>query len=93
VYLGVFVKYQEEIGKLMSGDELRFGSSGLVTRDGKEVLRFSNAFKERLDRYAHRHFVVETARVNYVVYWWDEDRGKEIKVVLPEVVMGRKSLS
>jgi ATP-dependent DNA helicase RecQ len=91
VYLGGFRRFQSEIGKLMPGDALRIGSSGLVSKEGKEVLRFSHAFKETLEKYAQRHFVVEAAGVNHIVYWWDEEQGKDIKVVLPELVLGKRS--
>lgn len=89
VYLGGFYWHQSEVAKLVSGDELRFGPSGLVSKDGKEVVRFSHAFKQHLEKYTRRLFTLETARVNYIVYWWDEKQERELKVVLPELVLGK----
>lgn len=87
VHLGRFSGFQNEIGNLLPGEELRFRSGGLISKNGVQVLQFSNKFRDKLARYEARQFIVHTARITYIVYWWDESKGRDVKVVIPEVVM------
>lgn len=91
VNLGMFAGCQNQIQNLLPGEVLQFNSQGLITWNGIVILRFSNAFKKHLERYATRKFVLETARVNYVVYWWDKESSRELRVVLPEIVLAKGS--
>ena len=69
----------------MSGDRLYADANGCRDSAGKTVLKFSNGFKNRLADFRNKGYFIAEAKVNFVVWWKDEDANKEIRIVLPEL--------
>jgi ATP-dependent DNA helicase RecQ len=86
VQLGYFEYVQGRIKGLVSGMALRMEEEGLAGPKGL-VLKYSNAFKERLKNLDAKGWKPERAMVNYLVYWTDKDKDMESLVVLPELTL------
>ena len=56
---------------------------------GKPVLKFSQGFQKEIEFLQAKNYQIKTARVNFIVYWKNEDSGEEIKIVLPELIFGK----
>ncbi len=89
VYLGYFEYVQDRLNGIRSGDKLKFIDGGLETADGKQILKYSKSFTQQLEKYNLSYKPLE-AKVNFVVYWKGEDAVEEVRVVLPELRMGKK---
>ncbi len=89
VYLDYFDYVQHRVGKLFSGDSLRFKDDGCATPDGEQVLKFSRRFREWLDATQAKGYVTKAAKVNYILYWLKDGAENEIKVLLPELYFER----
>jgi ATP-dependent DNA helicase RecQ len=89
VWLGHFASAQNYIKHLIPGEELTLEEAAIVNKAGHPVLFFSAKFKDRLLQYQQRGFIIESARVNHIVYWWDKEHKHEVLTVLPEVVLSR----
>lgn len=87
VQLWYFEWVQHHINNLSSGASLQLHDEGLANSQGVLILKYSQKFKEVLHRYAEKGFSVAAARVNFVVYWKDEDKENEIKTMLPSLVL------
>ncbi|MDK2841639.1 MAG: ATP-dependent helicase RecQ [Anaerophaga sp.] len=85
VWLGFFKRRQRWISNLVAGDELKAVNQECRTADGQVVLRFSRRFQETVDSLARQGYVLKDARISFVVWWNDEEEGKEIRIVLPQV--------
>lgn len=85
VWLGYFKRTQDAINLLQSGDVLNYCDGGLVTVGGEKVLKFSKAFGEKIEAILKNGYEHHFAKVNFIVYWWDEEEDIEIKIVLPEL--------
>ncbi|MDR0988355.1 MAG: ATP-dependent helicase, partial [Prevotellaceae bacterium] len=86
VYLNYFHHVQSLIEPLTSGDALAVnGDTYLHNERGERLLMFSQklmgCIKERRDN----GYVLQSAKVNFIVYWWWEEQQREIKIVLPEI--------
>jgi ATP-dependent DNA helicase RecQ len=53
------------------------------------VVKYSQQFNETLKVYFDKGFRVAKAKVNFMVYWKDEDKQKEVIVVLPRLLLVR----
>lgn len=93
IYLGYFAFVQHRVEPLMSGQDLQIQAEGLADQNGNLVLKFSKKFQEKILVYHASGYELTEARVNFIVYWMDQEQGQEFKVVLPELVfeMGRES--
>jgi ATP-dependent DNA helicase RecQ len=85
IWLGYFNKRQNIVGNLISGDSLKIAGDGCYDINGNSVLKFSNSFKEKLDKYKNSGYILAEAIVNNIVYWKSEEMEKEILIVLPEL--------
>lgn len=61
------------------------------TAPRRNILRLSKAFAECLQAYASNGYLLEEARALYIVVWFDQEEGKNYRVVLPELRL-RKSV-
>ena len=85
-------KYRQYlIEKLQSGDKLRYKNGSCCNPAGKEILRFSKAFLLKLMEYENEYKVSEV-KINFIVFWKKEGADQEIKIILPEVYLRKKSL-
>ena len=87
VQLGYFEYIQQRIEKLQSGSGLNVMEEGLANTQGELVLKYSKAFKDALDVRKSKGFRLIAAKVNFVVYWKDEAKTNEVKIVLPKILL------
>ena len=54
----------------------------------QNVTKFSTAFLAKLNGYLNQGYQLKAIHAKYIVVWYDEEVGKEFRVVLPEVILG-----
>ncbi len=96
VALGYFSYRQNEIENLRSGMIMETSSEGCF-KAGKQVLKFSKAFMEEIQKQQERGYIVSKAIINHIVFWYPKDIPKEqykeneIKIVLPNLEFVKKN--
>lgn len=91
VWLGYFVNRQWSLEKLVSGDELRVEGDTCFNRQNRPVLKFSQHFcSSRLEPLLQRGYDLQSAKVNFIVYWKNQEEDKEIKIILPELKLVKR---
>lgn len=87
VWLDDFHCRQYAIDGLMSGDRLYVVGEGpavmLADEKGRIVLQFSKKFKQEYGKVLEEGYRMDSAEVNMIVWWKNENKEKEIKVLLP----------
>lgn len=83
--LGYFEYVQKRVNALTSGDSITISDDGCKNEKGELVLKFSKKFLDRLVEIKNNGFELKEAKVNFIVYWTDEDKKIEVKIVLPEL--------
>lgn len=91
--LGYFEYIQNRINALTSGDPITISDEGCKNEKGELVLKFSRRFLERLAEIRESGFELKDAKVNFIVYWKDEEREQEVKIILPELYFERSNNS
>lgn len=91
LYLGYFEYIEGRVNELTSGDRLGVSTEGCCNEKGKLVLKFSKKFLEKLSELKAAGFEMKEAKVNFIVYWKDDEQDKEVKIVLPEIQFERVS--
>ncbi|TCO08396.1 RecQ family ATP-dependent DNA helicase [Natronoflexus pectinivorans] len=89
IWLSYFVHRQRLISNLTSGDSLQIDSEGCNDLAGNRILKFSTACKERIAAYELKGYKLQSAEINHILYWKPDDTDSEIKIILPEVRLGR----
>jgi ATP-dependent DNA helicase RecQ len=84
VKLGYFEYVQHRMADLYSGVPLIVSPDGLSTEKGL-VVKFSNEFTKTLVHFEEKGYSLRSAKVNFVVYWYNSKENKEVKIVLPEL--------
>lgn len=87
LWLSFFMNRQSAVSKINTGDDLQFDQDGCYTYEGYPLLKFSKAFKKRLHELNLKGYSIRKVKVNYIVYWWSEEHDKEVKIVLPELIL------
>jgi len=64
---------------------ITIADEGCKNEKGELVLKFSKKFLERLAEIKNNGFEAKEAKVNFIVYWTDDDKKIEVKIVLPEL--------
>ena len=90
VNLGYFPYVQHHVSSLTSGETLRIKAEGCEISKDKFVLKFSKKFLEILKSNAEKGYNLNSAKVNFIVYWKNEEKEKEVKIVLPELHFERQ---
>ncbi len=85
LHLGYFEYVQKQVNTLTSGDIIVVSGEGCKTEKGEWVLRFSKNFLDRLGEIRKSGFELKEAKVNFIVYWTDDVKNVELKIVLPEL--------
>jgi len=85
INLGYFEYVHHRINRLTSGDKLIVAADGLCNTAQEPVLKFSKRFLEMLNQTRKSGFILQGAEVNFIVYWYNEQSGKEVKILLPVV--------
>jgi ATP-dependent DNA helicase RecQ len=87
VQLGYFEYVQHRIKSLLSGNSLRLAEDGLANSAGEITLKYSQRFKDILTERKANNFKIVEAKVNFIVYWKDETKEKESKIILPLLIL------
>ncbi|MCY7310023.1 MAG: ATP-dependent helicase, partial [Chitinophagaceae bacterium] len=87
VFLSYFENVQYKMNLLYSGCTLKILPEGLGNFKGELFLRYSNNFKATLSEWKQKGFTTAGATVNFIVYWKKPEEGKEIMIVLPEIML------
>lgn len=90
VWLDSFIKHQHNIKNIKSGDLLNMNHEG-CSFNSKNVLMFSNHFKDKLSSYIAKGYSRMDAKVNHVLYWKKKDSDNEFKILLPLVILEKVS--
>jgi ATP-dependent DNA helicase RecQ len=90
VQLGYFKYVQHRIANLQSGASLTIQDDGLGNKKEK-VLQFSFRFREVLAGWMEKGFKPKKASVNFIVYWKDEEKDIEVKIILPEIFLTKEN--
>jgi ATP-dependent DNA helicase RecQ len=85
LYLGYFEYVQHRINGLKSGDSISICEDGCKNNKGELVLKFSRSFLEKLSEIKQNGFQLKEAKVNFIVYWMNDDKKMEVKIILPEL--------
>ncbi len=92
VNLGYFEYVQHRVKNLHAGLELSVNEEGCTLNANDFVLKFSKAFKQKLNEHGLRNYNMVNATINFTLYWWvDEEKTKEVKVLLPKVTFSKSN--
>jgi ATP-dependent DNA helicase RecQ len=91
VKLGYFEFVQHRIENLLSGELLCKKDDGYTNLKGELVLKFSKKFVEQIECLQQKGYEAKNAKVNFIVYWLNEETKQEVKIVLPELCFQRKN--
>lgn len=89
VNLGYFEFIQHRIKNLQSGDSLIGREEGLANNNGELILKYSSKFLQELGEHNARGYRLESARVNFLLYWTKPETEKELLIVLPEITLSK----
>lgn len=89
VYLGYFEFVQRRVAALVSGASLTVTEQGLCNQQNEQVMKYSKQFADLLKVYFDKGFSIKKAKVNFMVWWKDEEKEKEMLVVLPRLLLLR----
>ena len=70
---------------MTSGDAIIISNEGCKNEKGELVLKFSKSFLDRIEKIKNNGFELREAKVNFIVYWTDDDKKIVVKIVLPEL--------
>ncbi len=92
VWLDYFYSRQNFIERLQSGDPLGYCNDFFLTEKGIRILKPSQSFQDKLQELGKKGYMPAQAKVNLIVYWRKkEPEGEEIKIVLPELQLEKKT--
>lgn len=89
VWLGFFTGRQHTVAQLHAGAKLYTHSNGCYNASGHEVLRFSQQFQKQVDYLYSIGYKLMASKVNYLLYWKNDESEKEILIVLPELLFDK----
>jgi len=87
IYLGYFEYVQQRINGLQSGKNLMILNDGLGNTNGQLLIKYSRSFTNQLNEYINKGYKLSSARINFIVYWNNKDKGLESKIILPEITL------
>lgn len=89
IQLWHFELVQYKINNLYSGASLTIMEQGLGNHKQEQVVKYSQKFNEVLKGYFEKGFRIAKAKVNFMVWWKDDEKQKEVLVVLPRLLLVR----
>lgn len=89
IWLDFFLNCQHLIRKLHSGDKLVAEETCCRNSRGQVVVRFSKQFIDKIEHLDQRGYKPRAASVKYIVYWQKEGSDREVRIVLPELILNR----
>jgi len=87
--LGYFAFIQHRVNAMVSGATMIVNPEGCTNDKGELVLKFSKRFLERLIEIKESGFQLKEAKVNFIVYWKNEDAEQEMRIILPQLYFER----
>lgn len=91
VWLDYFINKQWNMRNLMSGDELKIEGDTCLNQQSQPVLKFSQSFcSKRLDPLLQKGYDLHSSKVNFMVYWKNQNMDKGVKIILPELKLVKK---
>jgi len=90
VYLGYFEYVPNLTNSIYSGLRLQPSDEGLKNAQGELLVKYSQKFKTVLQEHFDKGFKIAAAKINFIVYWKDEDKQKESKIVLPSLLLKKE---
>lgn len=90
--LGYFDYIPIRVNSLTSGDAITISDEGCKNEKGELVLKFSKKFLEKKSELKKNGFELKEAKVNFIVYWKDDENKVEVKIVLPELLFEKKDM-
>jgi len=85
VNLGYFKYKQNFISNLVSGDELTIKGIEYLNSSDQPVLKFSAKFIKQIELLKESNYELIRAKINFILYWFDEEADKEVRIILPEL--------
>ena len=87
VQLWYFDRVQPKLKDLFSGSRLTISEAGLADPNGHIIVLYAKKFRETLNGWYEKGFNIAAAKINFVVYWKGEDQEKEVKIILPVLLL------
>ena len=72
---------------LQSGKNLTILDDGLGNTNGKPLIKYSRKFADQLKEYSDKGYKLSNAKINFIIYWKNKDKGLESKIILPEITL------
>jgi ATP-dependent DNA helicase RecQ len=88
--LGYFEYIEKRVNALTCGDTIAISDEGCKNEKGELVLKYSKRFRDRLVEIEKSGFELKEAKVNFIVYWTNDEKNIEVKIVLPELYFEKK---
>ena len=89
VQLGYFAYVQHRMNTLQSGSRMQVMKDGLGNLSGDLICRYSKKFQETLDEHFQKGYTIVEAKIGFLVYWRDEAKNYELKILLPELKLAK----
>jgi ATP-dependent DNA helicase RecQ len=85
VNLGYFEYVQHRMRNIQPGDSLTLAGEGCKNSNGELVLKFSKKFLDTIEVRKRNGYELKSVKVNFIVYWLNEETQQESKIILPEL--------
>ena len=85
IVLSFFISKKKEIFGLIPGMKLILEDCYLKTDKGKSVVKFSQAFSQRLQQIIDMGFTFDTANIRFIVAWYNKEDENEYPIILPDM--------
>lgn len=95
INLGYFNFIQRRLNPLNSGDSLGVNEIGLVNSNGEQIVKLSKSFQEVRGSLENKGYKLIESKIRFILLWknsnGNNDKEKEIKIVLPELCFGKEA--
>lgn len=88
--LGYFSFVQHRIKRMSTGDPLYIIEGGCNNKKGEQVLKFSKSLISQIQGLNKKGYKVSSAKINFIVYWYNEEKKEEIQILLPELSLKKE---
>lgn len=85
IWLDFFKNKQHLIDKLISGDSLQVNEMGCNDLTGLPILKYSKLFLNQIENLRSKNYQLKSAKINFIVFWKNEELDKEYQIILPEI--------
>ena len=90
INLGYFGFVQYRIKRLSTGDTLNITEEGCNNENGEQVLKYSKSLISLIQDKNNKGYRVASAKINFIVYWYNEEKKEEIQILLPEISLKKE---